>query len=65
VVPVLYVILTRWSYGAKELAWLKAHHKELAEKAKQVESQNIDPELEFEIEQAHKEHKEFIRTSGT
>jgi HAE1 family hydrophobic/amphiphilic exporter-1 len=62
---VLYVILTRWSYGAKELAWLKGHHGELAEKAKRVESQTIDPELEYEIELAHKEHKEFIRTSGT
>jgi HAE1 family hydrophobic/amphiphilic exporter-1 len=65
VVPVLYVILTRWSYGAKELAWLKGHHGELAEKAKRVESQTIDPELEYEIELAQKEHKEFIRTSGT
>jgi HAE1 family hydrophobic/amphiphilic exporter-1 len=59
IVPVLYVLLTRWSYGKKELAWLKAHREELAEKAKRVEEQNIDPELEYEIEQAHKEHKEF------
>ncbi|HLX67489.1 MAG TPA: efflux RND transporter permease subunit, partial [Puia sp.] len=56
IVPVLYVLLTRWSYGAKELAWLKAHREELTEKAKKVEAQNIDPELEYEIEQAHKEH---------
>ena len=27
------------------------------EKARKVEEQNIDPELEFDIEQAHKEHK--------
>jgi HAE1 family hydrophobic/amphiphilic exporter-1 len=58
IVPVLYVLLTRWSYGAKELAWLKAHRDELTEKAKKVEAQNIDPELEYEIEQAHKEHNE-------
>src|SRR5579872_3259764 len=59
IVPVLYVLLTRWSYGAKELAWLKAHREELTEKAKKVEAQNIDPELEYEIEQAHKEHNEI------
>jgi hydrophobic/amphiphilic exporter-1 (mainly G- bacteria), HAE1 family len=59
IVPVLYVLLTRWSYGAKELAWLKAHRDELTEKAKKVEAQNIDPELEYEIEQAHKEHNEI------
>jgi HAE1 family hydrophobic/amphiphilic exporter-1 len=59
IVPVLYVLLTRWSYGAKELAWLKAHREELTEKAKRVEAQNIDPELEYEIEQAHKEHNEL------
>ncbi|HUB62192.1 MAG TPA: efflux RND transporter permease subunit [Puia sp.] len=60
IVPVLYVLLTRWSYGAKELAWLKAHRADLMEKSRRVESRNIDPELEFDIEQAHREHKEFI-----
>ncbi|HET6256157.1 MAG TPA: efflux RND transporter permease subunit [Puia sp.] len=59
IVPVLYVLFTRWSYGKKELAWLKSHREELTEKAQRVESQNIDPELEYEIEQAHNEHKEF------
>jgi HAE1 family hydrophobic/amphiphilic exporter-1 len=59
IVPVLYVLFTRWSYGKKELAWLQEHHEELMEKAKRVEEQNIDPELEYEIEQAHKEHKEY------
>jgi hydrophobic/amphiphilic exporter-1 (mainly G- bacteria), HAE1 family len=58
IVPVLYVLLTRWSYGTKELAWLKAHRDELTEKSKKVEAQNIDPELEYEIEQAHNEHNE-------
>ena len=32
--------------------------KELMEKAKKVEEQNIDPELEYDIAQAHAEHKE-------
>ena len=58
VVPVLFVIFTRLSYGKKELAWLQAHHEELMEKAKKVEDQNIDPELEYDIAQAKKEHEE-------
>ena len=49
VVPVLFVLLTKFSYGKKQLAWLQEHHEELMEKAKKVELQNIDPELEEEI----------------
>jgi HAE1 family hydrophobic/amphiphilic exporter-1 len=49
VVPVLFVIITRAAYGKEKLEYLKAHHKELMEKAKKVEAQNIDPELEFEL----------------
>ena len=49
IVPVLYVIITRVSYGKEQLAYLKSHHKELLEKEKKVEAQNIDPELEYEI----------------
>ncbi len=58
IVPVLFVLFTRLSYGKKELAWLQEHHDELMEKAKKVEEQNIDPELEYDIEQAKKEHEE-------
>jgi hydrophobe/amphiphile efflux-1 (HAE1) family protein len=49
IVPVLYVLITRLSYGKEQLAYLKAHHKQLLEKEKKVEAQNIDPELEYEI----------------
>jgi len=49
VVPVLYVLITRFSYGKEKLEYLKSHHKELMDKAAKVESQNIDPELEYEI----------------
>jgi len=52
IVPVLYVLITRVSYGKKQLDYLLAHHDELMEKAKKVEEQNIDPELEFEIEKS-------------
>jgi HAE1 family hydrophobic/amphiphilic exporter-1 len=54
IVPVLYVLFTKWSYGKKELAWLQDHRDELQEKAKRVEEQNIDPELEYDIEQSKK-----------
>jgi len=53
IVPVLFVLFTRMSYGKKQLAWLKDHHEELMEKAKKVEQTNIDPELEYEIAQSH------------
>jgi len=52
IVPVLFILFTKLSYGKKQLAWLQEHHEELLEKQKKVESQNIDPELEYEIEQA-------------
>jgi HAE1 family hydrophobic/amphiphilic exporter-1 len=54
IVPVLYVLFTRLSYGKKQLAWLQAHHEELMEKAKKMEQENLDPELEYDIAQAHK-----------
>jgi HAE1 family hydrophobic/amphiphilic exporter-1 len=57
IVPVLFVLLTRFSYGKKQLAWLREHHEELMEKGKKVEQQNIDPELEYEIAQSHAENK--------
>jgi hydrophobic/amphiphilic exporter-1 (mainly G- bacteria), HAE1 family len=53
IVPVLFVLFTRFSYGKKELAYLQAHHEDLLEREKKVEQQNIDPELEFEIEEAN------------
>lgn len=55
IVPVLFVLLTRFSYGKKQLDWLKAHHEELMEKSRKMEAQNIDPELEFEF--AHSKNK--------
>jgi len=57
IVPVLYVLITQVSYGKEKLAYLKAHHKQLMEKAHKVESQNIDPELEYEISKARELHK--------
>jgi HAE1 family hydrophobic/amphiphilic exporter-1 len=52
IVPVLFVLITRVSYGKEKLAWLLEHHDDLMEKAKKVEAQNIDPELEYEIQKS-------------
>jgi len=57
VVPVLFVLITRAAYGKEKLEYLKAHHKYLMEKAKKVEAQNIDPELEFELQKSRELHK--------
>lgn len=57
IVPVLFVLFTRFSYGKKQLAWLVAHHEELMEKSRKVEQQNLDPELEYEIALAHAANK--------
>jgi HAE1 family hydrophobic/amphiphilic exporter-1 len=58
IVPVLFVIITRASYGKEKLEWLKANHDSLMEKAKRVEAQDIDAELEFEIQRSRDEHSE-------
>ncbi|HTJ12046.1 MAG TPA: efflux RND transporter permease subunit [Dinghuibacter sp.] len=52
VVPVLFVLITRASYGKEKLQWLKDHREELKEKNRRVEAENIDPALEFEIQKA-------------
>ena len=52
IVPVLFVLITRGAYGKKKLEYLKAHHDQLMEKAKKVEQQDIDPELEYEIKKS-------------
>jgi len=57
IVPVLFVLITRVSYGKKQLDWLIAHHDELMEKAKKVEAQDIDAELEYEIQKSRDLHK--------
>ena len=57
IVPVLYVVITRVSYGREKLEYLKAHHEQLMEKAKKVEAQNMDPELEFDLNKARELHK--------
>jgi HAE1 family hydrophobic/amphiphilic exporter-1 len=56
IVPVLFVLITRLSYGKQKLEYLRAHHNDLMEKAKKLEQQTIDPELEFEIQKSRDLH---------
>jgi hydrophobic/amphiphilic exporter-1 (mainly G- bacteria), HAE1 family len=64
IVPVLFVLFTRFSYGKKQLKWLQDHNEELLEKAKKVEEQNIDPELEYEIALAKEENQAQRKHKG-
>jgi len=57
IVPVLFVVITRLSYGKAKLDWLLEHHEELMEKARKVEKDDIDPQLEFEIEKSKELHQ--------
>ena len=57
IVPVLFVLFTKFSYGKKQLAWLQAHHEDLMEKERKAEEQHLDPELEYDIAQAHAQNK--------
>ncbi|WP_448672867.1 MULTISPECIES: efflux RND transporter permease subunit [Chitinophagaceae] len=57
IVPVLFVLFTKFSYGKKKLAWLKENHELLLEKERKVEAQSIDPELEYELAQARTENQ--------
>lgn len=56
VVPVLFILFTRLSYGKKKLQWLRDNHERLMDKERKVEAQSIDPELEYEIAQARDEN---------
>jgi hydrophobic/amphiphilic exporter-1 (mainly G- bacteria), HAE1 family len=49
IVPVLFVLITKVSYGKTQLPWLQAHHEDLMEMAREADVQNIDAKLEFEI----------------
>ncbi len=49
IVPVLFVLISRLSYGKKRLEYLKAHHAALLERQKLIQEQKIDPTLEYDL----------------
>ena len=56
IVPVLFVLITKFSYGQKKLDDLQNQHEELMEKARRIEEENIDPVLEYEIKISREMH---------
>ena len=53
IVPVLFFLISRVSYGKKRLEYLKTHHDELLERQKIINQQNIDPALEMDLKKEH------------
>jgi len=57
IVPVLFVVISRFSYGKKRLEYLKAHHHELIQEKKEIQKHDTDPALELQIEKTQKKKK--------
>ena len=55
IVPVLFVLIAKASYGKKRLAYLHEHHDELLEKHRQIKKATTDPELGYDLEHEKKE----------
>ena len=49
IVPVLFYVISKLTYGKKRLEYLKAHRAELAELKKKIDESNIDPAMEYEM----------------
>jgi HAE1 family hydrophobic/amphiphilic exporter-1 len=49
IVPVLFVLISKVSYGKKKLEFLKTHHDELEAQHKEINEQKIDPVIENEL----------------
>lgn len=58
IVPVLFVVISKLSYGRKRLEYLKAHHAELLERQRLIQEQNIDPTLEYDLKKGEKGEEE-------
>ncbi len=54
IVPVLFVLIAKASYGKKRLAYLKEHHDELIKKQKEIRMETTDPELRYDLERDQK-----------
>ncbi len=52
IVPVLFVLISKLSYGKKRLEYLRTHRAELHERQMKINSNKSDPGLEFDL---HKE----------
>lgn len=57
IVPALFVLISRFAYGKKQLEYLKAHKRDLAERQQKINAENIDPALEYDISHKEDENK--------
>jgi len=56
IVPVLFVLISRFSYGKKRLEYLKAHRAELQERQRLINESTIDPALEYDLKKDAKKN---------
>jgi hydrophobic/amphiphilic exporter-1 (mainly G- bacteria), HAE1 family len=64
IVPVLFVVITKVSYGKRKLAYLQKHHDALMEKAERMENADIDVELEYDIKRSREAGSDDKNTPG-
>ncbi len=55
IVPVLFVLISKVSYGKKKLQYLEAHHAELVARQQQISEQETDPTMKFDLEKGSEE----------
>jgi len=58
IVPVLFVLISRFSYGKKRLEFLKAHRAELQERIKVINESTTDAALEYDLKKDEKKRTE-------
>jgi hydrophobic/amphiphilic exporter-1 (mainly G- bacteria), HAE1 family len=51
IVPVLFVLITKLAYSKKQLAYLQSHHDELLELHKEIDEQEVDPAMKYDIKE--------------
>src|ERR1019366_5273840 len=57
IVPVLFVLISKMSYGRKRLEYLKAHRAESLERQMKINETNIDPALEYDLKNQKKDNE--------
>jgi len=55
----LFIVITKLSYGKKQLAYLQAHKTELETKIKIESKTQVDPVLDYEIRKSHQENEQI------
>lgn len=64
IVPVLFVLISKISYGKKRLAYLQQHHDELVKEQEQVDKADVDAQLEIELKKSKGESGDTKDNNG-